>query len=49
MSRIDLAKRSLEKPSSAKVTGFFANFADPSELQGICLFYYLILTLFVRF
>ena len=39
MSLTDLAKRSLEKPSSAKVTGFFANFADPSEPQCIYLFY----------
>ena len=49
MSRTDLAKRSLEKPNSAKVTGFFANFADPAELQGIYLSYFLILTLFTRF
>ena len=34
MSLTDLAKRSLETPNSAKVTGFFANFADPAELQG---------------
>ena len=45
MSMTDLAKRSLDTPNSAKVTGFFANFADPAGLQGILfsvLFLYLI-------
>ena len=42
MSMTDLAKRSLETPSSAKVTGFFANFADPAELQGMFYCYLLL-------
>ena len=46
MSQTDLTKRSLEFPNSAKITGFFANFADPSELQGNFLYY---LYLFIFF